>query len=73
VPRPADEGGYPQAALEQIGLPAAERPDIGKPLAAVVAGEHDDGVARHAGRFESLQNPTHLPIHLGNHSGKRGE
>ena len=40
--------GNAQPAFQQFGLDAGERPRVGKPLAAVVAGEDDDGVVGQA-------------------------
>ena len=54
-----DDGGNPQAAFEQLGLPAGERPGVGEALAAVVAGEDDDGVVGEAVRSSaSSTRPT---------------
>ena len=56
---PAQQRGHAYAAFEQLGFLAREGPGLGKALAAVVAGEDDDGVVCLAAVIECLQHLAH--------------
>ena len=56
-----------QTTLEQLCLPAGERPGVGESLAAVVAGEDDDRVVREAMHPERLDHAADLHVHCLDH------
>mmetsp|Transcript_67487 Transcript_67487/g.186944 ORF Transcript_67487/g.186944 Transcript_67487/m.186944 type:complete len:527 (-) Transcript_67487:101-1681(-) len=62
---PAQQRGHADAAFQQLALLATEGPDIGEALAAVVAGEHDDGVLRQALGLQRGQHAAHGSIQRG--------
>ena len=58
----------PQSAFQQFGLLAGERPSVGETLAAVVAGEDDDGVFGQAVGVERLEHAADLRVHRLDHA-----
>lgn len=69
MPRPSNDERHPDAAFEQIGLLAPERPSVRKPFTAVVAGEHDDRVVGNAGSFQFGQDRTDRTVESHNDFG----
>jgi hypothetical protein len=68
-PWPAHDRRNAEAAFEQFLLHAGERPSIGKPLAAVVAGEDDDGIVCETACVERLQHSTDIDVQALHHGG----
>ena len=66
--RPRDDRRDAQATLEQLRLPAGERPRVGEALAAVVAREDDDRVRRQAVRVKRLEDAADLRVHCLDHA-----
>jgi hypothetical protein len=66
--RPAHHVGHADAALHQVHLAADQRPVVGEALAAIVAGEDDDGVARDAAVIERAEHPADALVHVVDHA-----
>ena len=57
--RPAHDGRHADPALVERAFPIAQRPVVGVPLASVVTGEHDEGVALKPGVSQgATRRPT---------------
>src|SRR5262249_40840662 len=56
-----------KAAFEQFTLHAGVRPDLGEPLATVVAGEDDDRVVGKAVHVERLQDAADIAVEALHH------
>ena len=65
--RPVGDPGYPYAALGQVHLAAHQRPVVGEALAAVVAGEHQQGVVGQTEPLQRGQHPANAFVHVVDH------
>lgn len=68
VAKPANNGGYANAAFEQFGFTAGEGPVVGEAFAAVVARDDDNGVARKFFVVKNLEQAADSPVHHLDHS-----
>ena len=65
---PRNHGRYPQATLEQFGLPACKRPRVGEAFSAIIAGEDDNCVFCQTIYIQGLEDAADLQIHVLNHA-----
>ena len=65
---PVGNPRYSYATLCEVHFAAHQRPVVTESFAAVVTGEHDQGVIELARFFERIDHPTDAFVHVVNHA-----